>query len=98
MKPLSINKALQLYKILAPHFPEEIDDSFNFVGKIIDNIKNSGNHRKYIEAIALMADMDFEEVLQYDPKTEAIEMFAEGLAINKIMQLKLFCEKVGINA
>ena len=98
MKPLSIDKAIQLYEILAPYLPEEIDDGFNFIGTIIENIKNSGNHRAYIEAIALMADMSFDEVLQYDPATEALSMFMNGLVINKIFLLKDFCNKVGIYA
>ena len=97
MKPLSISKALQLYKILAPYLPDEIGDDFNFIGTIIDNIKNSGNLRAYIEAIAVMADMDFDEVLQYDPVAEALPMFTEGLVTNKILHLKDFCLKVGLN-
>lgn len=95
MKPLSIDKAFRLYEILAPYLPDEVGDDFNFVGTIIENIKNSGNHRAYIEAIALMADMSFEEVLQYDPISEAPSMFAEGLLYNNIIALKDFCEKVG---
>ena len=97
MKPLSIDKAIQLYKILAPYLPDEVGDDFNFVGTIIENIKNSGNHRAYIEAIALMADLPFDEVLQYDPTSEVPSMFAEGLLVNNIVKLKDFCEKVGYN-
>ena len=77
--------------------PDEIGDDFNFIGTIIDNIKNSGNLRAYIEAIAVMANMDFDEVLQYDPIAEALPMFIEGLTINKILFLKDFCVKVGSN-
>ena len=77
--------------------PDEIGDDFNFIGTIIDNIKNSGNPRAYIEAIAVMADMDFNEVLQYDPIAEALPMFTEGLVTNKILHLKDFCLKVGLN-
>ena len=97
MKPLSIDKALKLYQILAPYLPDEIDDGFNFVGTIIENIKISGNHRDYIEAIALMNDMPFDEILQYDPKNEALPMFMEGLAINRILFLQTFCKRIGIN-
>ena len=97
MKPLSIDKALQLYTILAPYLPDEIDDGFNFVGTIIENIKNSGNHRDYIEAIALMNNMLFDEILFMDIG-EIITKFTEGLVINKIWALKEFCNKVGLNA
>lgn len=95
MKPLPIDKALQLYQILAPYLPDEVGEDFNFVGTIIENIKNSGNHRAYIEAIALMADMPFDEVLQYDPVSEVPPMFAEGLLSNDVIALKDFCKKVG---
>jgi len=97
MKPLSIDKALQLYTILAPYLPDEIDDGFNFVGTIIENIKNSGNHRDYIEAIALMNNIPVDMVLQYDPAGEALTMFAEGLVINNIVLLREFCTKAGLN-
>ena len=97
MKPLSIDKALQLYTILAPYLPDEIDDGFNFVGTIIENIKNSGNHRDYIEAIALMNNIPVDIVLQYDPAGEALTMFAEGLVINNIVLLREFCTKAGLN-
>ena len=97
MKPLSIDKALKLYQILAPYLPDEIDDGFNFVGTIIENIKNSGNHRDYIEAIALMNNIPVDIVLQYDPVRDSITMFAEGLAINNILMLKEFCMKAGLN-
>lgn len=98
MKPLPISKALQLYQILAPYLPDEIDeDDFNFVGTIIENIKISGNHRAYIEAISLMADMPFDEVLQYDPVSEVPPMFAEGLLTNNIIALRDFCIKAGFN-
>ena len=97
MKPLSIDKALKLYQILAPYLPDEIDDGFNFVGTIIENIKNSGNHRDYIEAIALMNNIPVDMVLQYDPAGEALTMFAEGLVINNIVLLREFCTKAGLN-
>lgn len=98
MKPLSIDKAFQLYKILAPYLPDEVGDDLNFVGTIIENIKNSGNHRAYIEAIAFMADMPFDEVLQYDPEKEVPAMFAEGLLSNNIILLKDFCKRIDFNA
>ncbi len=97
MKPLSIDKALQLYQILAPYLPDEIDDGFNFIGTIIDNIKNSGNHRAYIEAIALMNNIPVDVVLQFDPINDSLKMFAEGLVVNNISSLREFCKKVGLN-
>jgi hypothetical protein len=96
MKPLSIDKALKLYTILAPYLPDEIDDGFNFIGTIINSIKNSGNHRDYIEAIALMNDMEFDDVILMNIG-EIIIKFTEGLITNKIWALKEFCNKVGLN-
>lgn len=98
MKSLPIDKAMQLYKLLSPYLPNEEMDGFKFVGTIIENIKNSGNHRVYVEAIALMTELPFDEVLKYDPIKKALPMFIEGLNINKILLLKDFCEKVGFNA
>jgi len=97
MKSLPIDKALRLYQILAPYLPDKVDDSFNFIGTIVDNIKNSGNHRAYIEAVALMMGIFPDMVLQYDPVKDVLLMFAEGLAVNNIMLLKDFCKKVGFN-
>jgi hypothetical protein len=97
MKPLPIDKAFQLYLLLADYLPPTLENS-NFIGTIIENIKNSGNHKVYIEAIALMYGLPIEEVYQYNPRNEAPVMFAEGLYVNNIVLLRNFCKRIGLNA
>lgn len=99
MRPLSINKALRLYKLIAPYLPEVDDDmsGIEFVGKIIDSIKDSGKHRDYIEIVALMADTTVETLVEQLNSDEILTMFIEGIEINKILFLQEFCRKIGWN-
>ena len=94
IKPLPINKALQLYDILGEFLPDAIDDGqiVDFVGKIVDNIasKQSG---AYADAIMLMTNYDLEK-LQGFSTSELLEMFTAGLIVNNIMELKKFCKEI----
>lgn len=97
MKPLSIDKALQLYKILAPYIPDEADDDFNFIGKIINSIKNSGNHRAYTDALELLTGFGLHQIQEFSAE-ELLSEFATGLAENRLLSLMDFCKKVGFYA
>lgn len=97
MKSLPISKALKLYEILSPFLPDKMDKDFNFVGTIIENIKNSSNHRAYIEAVALMTGREFDQIVILNPG-EITSKFIQGLGDNQIWRLKEFCTKVGIHA
>lgn len=97
MKPLPLDKALELHGILSIHIPDEIgDDSLEFIGKIIKNIRESERHKDYVDAVMLMTELDFSEITQMSSE-DVLELFTEGLATNKILSLNEFCKRLGIN-
>ena len=96
MKPLNLEKALELYTIIGKHLPKKFDensDVLDFVGTIVDNIKESGNHRDYLDSIVLMTDEDEQDILQLD-SVEVLNIFTQGLMDNQIESLKQFCESI----
>jgi hypothetical protein len=99
VKPLSISNALKLYRLIGKYIPElsEADNGLEFVGKIIEDIKVSGNHRDYVEAVALMMGTTVESLVTELKMEEILTMFMEGLQDNKILFLQEFCKKVGFN-
>ena len=99
MKPLPIDKALRLYRLIAPYLPDvnETDTGADFIGKIIESIKDSGKHRDYVEIVALMMGTTVESLIENLNSTEILSMFSEGLEDNKILFLQEFCKKVGFN-
>ena len=96
MEALTLNKAMELYELLGTHTPEvdDADDSLEFIGKITSSIVESEQHKDYTDAIMLMSDIKWEElkVLESD---EVLELFVDGLSANRIVSLKVFCNKVG---
>jgi len=95
MEALTLDKALELHGILEQHLPDALDeDALEFVGKIVNNIKESGQHKDYVDAVILMSGKEWEEIksLKFE---EILELFIRGLSANKIVQLKSFCEEVG---
>jgi len=96
VKPLNLEKALELYTIIGKYLPENVDEysePLDFVGTIIDNIKESGNHRDYIDSVVLMTGDDEQEILQLEP-VEVLNIFTQGLMDNQIVSLKKFCESI----
>ena len=95
MKPLTLDKALQLHEILGTHIPEfEDDDALEFIGKIVSNISQSNQHKDYVDAVMLMSGKEWDEVKQMNSE-DVLEMFVAGLSENKIVRLKDFCDKMG---
>lgn len=84
--------------MLAPYIPDVSGEEtgLEFVGKIVQSIVDSGHHRVYLESISLMTNANIDELLELDT-SEALNMFVEGLQINKILDLKNFCIQVGIH-
>lgn len=99
MKPLSIRDALKLYRLIGKYLPEvsKTTTGMEFIGKIIENIKDSGNHRDYVECVALMMGTTVESLITELKMEEILTMFMEGLQDNKILFLQEFCKKVGFN-
>ena len=95
MKPLNLSDAMKLGTILYPYIPDEADDSLDFIGTIINNIKTSGKHIDYLNAIALMYGMSIDDVIKQDDSEFVLEMFAEGITLNNLLDLKIFFDSVG---
>lgn len=97
MKPLPLTKALKLYDILSKYVPEEYDpdDVFNFAGTIVKNIKNSGNHKDYLNALAIMLNKTVKEIIANSDPHEAIRLFIEGIIENQFPSLVEYCKKIG---
>ena len=96
MNPLNLEKALQLYTIIGKHLPEKFDenlDVLDFVGTIVNNIKESGNHRDYLDSVLILTEQNEQDVLQLDP-VEVLNIFTQGLMDNQIESLKQFCESI----
>jgi hypothetical protein len=97
MNSLTLDKAMELYEILGAHVPEVEDENSNaleFIGKIVKSIKESEEHQRYVDAVMLMADIEWEELKELD-STSVLELFIDGLSINRIVSLKMFCEEIG---
>lgn len=98
MKPLTLEKAVELNHILQDHIPSYDDkqDALHFIGKIVDNIKLSNRHNDYIDAVVLMSGQDWEEIKFLD-SGEILRLFIDGLSVNRIVTLKSFCDLMGLN-
>ena len=98
MEALTFNKAMELYELLGSHIPDinETDDPLEFVGKITINITKSGQHEDYTNAVMLMSEKPWEEIKQLESE-EVLDLFLDGLIINKIAKLKVFCGTIGFS-
>lgn len=100
MKALNLRDALKLYGIMYPFLPIENDinkDSTKFIGKIIENMIEQGQHGRYLDAISLMWNIPVDELLQKDQST-IVQLLVDGLMINKFADLLEFCVEAKYNA
>ena len=99
MEALTFSKAMELYELLGAHIPEMEDkrvDELEFIGKIVHNIRESEQHKDYTDAIMLMSEKEWKEV-KIMTSDEVLELFIEGLSTNKIVNLKIFCDRIGFS-
>lgn len=96
MNPLSIKNAIQLYRTLAIHLPESSEEPLKFISEIITSIQDKNRHTDYIQALALMLDVPDDTILENLTPEESINVFTEGLMVNRIMALRDFCVKLGL--
>ena len=93
MKPLNLEKALELFNILCDHIQDTKEpDAYTFVGKIVDSVIQKNRHEDYLKAASLMFDLPIDELVKFKPK-EVIDMFIEGLIANKILELLDFAKE-----
>jgi hypothetical protein len=93
---LPIDKALQLYKLLAPYIPDDIDDELELSSQILNNIRNSEHKEVYAEVVILFSGKTLDELIAYNAD-EILQMFIEGIKENRLVDLKKFVEQVGYN-
>jgi hypothetical protein len=96
---LTLENAMSLYHILGRYIPEieeeDEQDVLQFVGKIVSNIRQ-GSHRDYVDAVMLMSGKSWDEIKEMESE-QVLGLFIDGLAKNKIVQLKSFCDSVGFS-
>ena len=99
MNALTLEDAMNLYSIIGKYIPEIEDenaDALEFIGKIVKNIRESDNHRAYTDAVMLMSGKDWEELKTFQ-SSDVLALFIEGLSENRILRLKMFCERAGFS-
>ena len=98
MSALSIDKAIKLYHMLEYFLPDSSEDNtaLKFIAKVVYNIKETGNHRVYLDALALMQGTDIDTIISLYTPEESLNEFNVGLQENRILALKEFCDQVGI--
>ncbi|MHA2010483.1 MAG: hypothetical protein ACXACY_25970 [Candidatus Hodarchaeales archaeon] len=99
MNSLTLDKALELYEILGAHIHEVEDDddgidALEFIGKIIRNINESERYENYTLSIEIMSDKTLNN-LQEMRSDDILNLFIDGLILNKILNLVTFCKDIG---
>jgi hypothetical protein len=99
MEALTFSKAMELYEIIGEYVPDVEDkntDALEFIGKIVKNIRESEQHKDYVDAVMLMSEKEWEE-LKTLSSDEVLSLFIEGLTTNRITSLKIFCNEMGFS-
>ena len=96
MKILNLDEALQLYDLLGEYLPDEEEPNsiINFVGKIVNNIKENSRPEIYIQSISLMSDFSEDDLLSMTSE-QVLQLFIQGVMENQLPSLKKFCETIG---
>ena len=94
IKPLNLEKALQLYDLLGEYLPEDADESqfIDFVGKIMHNIREDESS-VFVDALVLMTGNTEDEILDFPPE-HGLQLFVTGLVINDVIRLREFCKEI----
>lgn len=94
---LSIEKAFTLYETIGKYVPEEIpSDLIEFIGKILQEMIDSGEGDKYLQAVELMTDISIDDLVQMK-HFDVVKLFVDGLVENDIFSLRSFCEALKNN-
>lgn len=95
MLPLSLPEALHLHRVIAPYLPEQTPDTLtlDYMRDVVDAMRLRAPEA-YIRCIEIMMGKPFEEVLEM-PSYDLLDIFTGGLQVNRILELKQFCEELG---
>ena len=96
MEAINLDKAIQLYDVIGKYLPDDnLDDPLDYIHKVIHAIRESENYIDYLHAISIMAEYKIADIIENSTSEEALNLFAEGLLINRIVELRTFLEKIG---
>jgi len=94
---MNLKRSLELYKILEPHLPEDLElEPFDFISIIVHNIKESERYSDYINALEFISGKPRNHLLVMETM-ELFELFAEGLSEIQIIYLTSFCRDIGLS-
>jgi len=94
---MNLKRSLQLYKILEPYLPEDLDlEPFDFISIIVHNIRESENYKIYLDTIEFISGVPRLELIRMET-IELFELFAEGLTDIQIIGLTRYCRDIGLN-
>jgi len=85
-----------LYTLVEAHLPDDKFDgeALDFIGTIVDGMIENGEHGNYAYSIMIMyPNIMLPDIYQMPPE-DVLEMFAEGLVVNKILKLHAFCKGI----
>ena len=94
---LNIRDALELYTKLEKFTPnyKDIDDSLDFAGTIIHNIRQSDTPEAFGESLLIMYPDKTAKELSEMSGDDVVLLFMEGLTENKFLALIEFCKVLG---
>ena len=98
LMPLSIRDAFSLYRMLAPHLPDKVDENktvLEYVGQIVKDIKEKKSD-SFANALVLMTGLTTEELINMEGE-DIINLFINGLVVNQITSLGNFCRGIGLS-
>lgn len=93
---MNLKRSLQLYKILEPYLPEDLDlEPFDFISIIVRNMAESKTG-DYIKALSFITEVPENRLIQMQIP-DLFELFANGLIDVQIIYLTEFCRNKGLN-
>ena len=95
MTPLTLDKALEVYKLLKDYLPDGEDSIIDIAHGILDEVGKKEADAKYIESVSIMNNVPVKVLIRRESE-EILDMFLEGLSVNSIVDLKDFCEGIGM--
>lgn len=94
MPTQSLSDAIQLYEVLGKYIPDVPSEHYlDYINAILENIKQSGNYRVYMDAIHIMTGERVDTAKQ--DSLDVLNLFIQSLAEWHIVELVAFFRSVG---
>jgi len=95
LKMLNLNGALKVYQLIGKHLPEPDSDIYDYLQSMLENITRDGEQEQFVEAFVLMSGRSAIELVNL-PHQTMLQLLGTTLIENKILDLKRFCEQIGL--